>query len=73
MKLYTKEISGCGECPNSAIDAYGVMCRLKDKDDILDLNAIIPDWCPLPDKVESAPSYSCNCGCDDNIYPGPDV
>lgn len=54
VKLYTKEIRGCGECPNSSRDAYGLMCGIADRDEILDLSKKpVPDWCPLPDKVET--------------------
>jgi hypothetical protein len=53
MKIYTKEITDCGECPNCELryTTSEDWCR-KGKRYIKE-NIHIPSWCPLPDSEET--------------------
>jgi hypothetical protein len=53
MKIYTKPILKCTECPNCFYQAWKFTClatKLNLGDLILYPNSPIPDWCPLKNK-----------------------
>lgn len=54
MKIYTKEIENCFQCPECHMDRNYTrfLCWERDNEFIcwMDQEVPIPDWCPLPDK-----------------------
>ncbi len=59
IKIYTKEIRHCGDCPESFQKGYdGQVCKRTGK--LIKWSMVgVPDNCPLPDKEGDATCLTC--------------